>query len=139
FGQRAVEPLVRVARSGELELTQRAIGILQTLATAQAPDDEAGAWAALDSLATQGSGSAAIRARAAMDDIRRQREEQAYAKLAAAGVQIGFREFVLHSRALSREVVWIDQKWKGDIEALRWLRWVKRIDHAHLEGDAVRR
>src|SRR5690606_8120375 len=54
-------------------------------------------------------------------------------------VQIGFREFVLHSRALNREVVWIDGKWKGDIDALRWLRWVKRIDHAHLEGDAVRR
>lgn len=139
FGQQAVEPLSRAALSGELELTQRAIDILQTLATAQPPDDESGAWAALETLAVQAGGSAAIRARGAMEDIRRQREEQAYVELSAAGVQIGFRDFVMHSRALNREVVWIDRQWKGDVDALRWLRWVKRIDHAHLEGAAVRR
>ncbi len=138
FGQQAVEPLVLVAQSGKLELTQRAVGILQSLAREQAPDDEGGAWAALSGLVSQGTGSASVGARAAIEDIRRERESQAHAKLAAAGVQIGFREFVLHSRALNHEVVWIDKKWKGDVDALRWLRWIKRIDYALIEGDAVR-
>jgi hypothetical protein len=139
FGLEAVEPLTLAAQSGKLELTQRAIGILQMLAVEQAPDDDGGAWQALATLVTQGSGSAALRARAAIDDIRAEREVQAYTKLAAAGVQLGFREFVMHSRTLNLEVVWIDKKWKGDVDALRWLRWVQRIGHVLIEGDAVRR
>jgi hypothetical protein len=93
----------------------------------------------LNELVNLGSGSAAVGARAAIDDIRRERESQAYAKLSAAGVQIGFREFVIHSRSINnQEVVWIDKKWKGDVKALSWLRWIKRIESALIEGDAVR-
>lgn len=139
LGNEAVKPLMQATQSGKLELTQRALGILQSLASAQAPDDEGGAWAALNELVNQGSGSAAVGARAAIDDLRRERESQAYNKLSAAGVQIGFREFVIHSRSINnQEVVWIDKKWKGDLKALSWLRWVKRIEYALIEGDAVR-
>jgi len=139
LGDEAVQPLMQATQSGNLELTQRALEILQSLATAQAPDDEGGAWAALNELVTQGSGSAAVGARAAIDDLRRERESQAYTKLSAAGVQIGFREFVIHSLSITnQEVVWIDKKWKGDVKALSWLRWVKRIETALIEGDAVR-
>ncbi len=139
LGDQAVGPLVQAAQSGKLELTQRALEILQSLAAAQAPDDESGAWAALNELAGQGSGSAAVGARAAIDDLRRNRESQAYHKLSAAGVQIGLREYVIHSRAINnQEVVWIDKKWKGDIKALSWLRWVKRVEIALIDGEAVR-
>lgn len=139
LGDAAVQPLMQATQSGKLELTQRAIEILQSLAAAQAPDDEGGAWAALNELVNQGSGSAAVGARAAIDDLRRERESQAYNKLSAAGVQIGFREFVIHSRSITnQEVVWIDKRWKGDVKALSWLRWVKRIENALIEGDAVR-
>jgi hypothetical protein len=139
FGQDAVEPLIVAAQSGKLEQTQRAVGILQRLAREQAPDDEGGAWAALEKLVSQGSGSASTGARTAIDEIRRERQSLAYTKLTAAGVQIGFRGFVIHNRPLNQEVVWIDKKWKGDIDALRWLRWIKRIDHALIDGEAVQR
>ena len=140
FGVAAVEPLVEVTRSGKLELTQRAVSILRTLANDQPPDSEDGAWGGLERLAAQGGGAAAMAAKQALDDIRQQRQVQAYERLATAGVQIGFRDFVLHSRSMTnQEAVWIDKKWKGDVEALRWLRWVHRVDHVMIEGDAVRR
>jgi hypothetical protein len=139
FGQEAVGPLVEVAQTGKLELTQRAVGVLQRLALDQSPDDDGGAWAALTQLVAQGTGSASIGARAAIDEVRQERQTQAYTRLTAAGVQIGYREFVIHSRSISTEVVWIDKKWKGDTDVLRWLRWIKRIDHALIEGEAVRR
>ncbi len=139
LGEAAVAPLAAATRSGKLELTQRAIGVLQTLALDQPPDDDSGAWAALLEITERGSGSASLRARAALDDIRSQRQVQAYSRLTNAGVQIGFRDFVIHSRAMNQEVVWIDKKWRGDVEALSWLRWINRIDHVLIEGDAVRR
>jgi len=139
FGQDAVGPLVEVAQTGKLELTQRAVGVLQRLALDQSPDDDGGAWAALTQLVAQGTGSASIGARAAIDEVRQERQTQAYTRLTAAGVQIGYREFVIHSKSISTEVVWIDKKWKGDTDVLRWLRWIKRIDHALIEGEAVRR
>jgi len=139
FGQDAVEPLVKVAQSGKLELTQRALGVLQQVALEQTPDDESGAWAALQQLVSQGSGSASIGARAALDEIRRERQLQAHSRLANSGIQIGFREFVIDSSSINTEVVWIDKKWNGDAGVLRWLRWINRVDHVLIEGDAVRR
>lgn len=140
LGLDAVEPLVEVTQSGKLELTQRAVNILQTLASDQPPDSEDGAWGGLERIASQGGGAAAMAAKQALDDIRRQRQVLAYERLSAAGVQIGFRDFVLHSRSLTnQEAVWIDKKWKGDVDALRWLRWVHRVDHVLIEGEAVRR
>jgi len=139
FGQVAVDPLVKVAQSGKLELTQRALGVLQQLALDQTPDDDSGAWAALQQLVSQGSGSASMGARAALDEIRRERQSQAHSRLAGSGIQIGFREFVIDSSAINTEVVWIDKKWNGDADVLRWLRWINRVDHVLIEGDAVRR
>lgn len=139
FGDAAIEPLVAVTRTGKLEMTQRAISVLQSLATGQGPDDAGGAWGALEQLEAEGAGSAAVAAKDALDDIRRERETQAYAQLAAVGVQIGFRDVVIHARSLTnQEVVWIDKKWRGNVAALGWLRWVRRVDHAVIEGDAVR-
>lgn len=138
FGQEAVGPLVEVAKSGKLESTQRSLSVLQQLAMNQSPDDEGGAWAALLQLIDQGSGSASIGARAAMDEIRRDRQSQAMTRLAAAGVQIGFRDFVIDSRSIQAEVLLIDKSWKGDPEVLRWLRWVNFVENAVIEGESVR-
>ena len=138
FGQDAVLPLVEIAKSGKLESTQRALGVLQQLAMNQSPDDEGGAWAALAQMIEQGGGSASIGARAALDEIRRDRQSQALTRLIAAGVQIGFRDFVIDSRSIHAEVMLIDKSWKGDPEVLRWLRWVNYVENAVIEGDSVR-
>lgn len=138
YGQAAVLPLVDIAKSGKLESTQRAMSVLQQLAMGQSPDDDGGAWAALMQLVDQGSGSASIGARAALDEIRRDRQSQALTRLAAAGIQVDYRDFVIDSRSLHAKVLVIDKTWKGDPEILRWLRWVKDVENAVIEGDAVR-
>jgi membrane-associated protease RseP (regulator of RpoE activity) len=58
--------------------------------------------------------------------------------LAAAGIQIDYRDFVIDSRSLHAKVLLIDKTWKGDPQILRWLRWVKDVENAVIEGDAVR-
>ncbi len=138
YGAEAVEPLVEVTSTGRLEMTERSIAVLQTLALQQLPDDQAGAWAALESLVKQGSGSASLRARASIAAISRQRQNEAYEVLARVGVKIGFREFTLRSTSINRNAVLIDKGWNGDLAALRWLRWVGIVDHALIEGPAVR-
>jgi hypothetical protein len=138
YGLEAVGPLVEIAKSGKLESTQRALGVLQQLALAQSPDDEGGAWAALSNLIDQGSGSASIGARAALEEIRRERQSQALTRLAAAGIQTDYRDFVIDSRSIHARVLFIDKSWKGDPNVLRWLRWVNQVENAVIEGAAVR-
>lgn len=137
MGNEAVQPLADITSRGRLELTERAITVLQTLALNQAPDDEAGAFGALTQLVEQGSGSAALRSRAALEAIRREREQEAVERLTAAGVKLGYREFVIDSRAPNENLVWIDSAWNGDVDALRWLRWIRGAAYAVVEGAAV--
>ena len=137
FGNDAVDNLADVTTRGQLELTERAISILQSLALKQSPDDETGAWAALDLLVKQGGGSAALRASAAIDLISLAREKQSQELLAAAGVKIGYAEFAISSSQINDQIVYLDAGWNGDIEMLRWLRWIKGVKYALLHGDSV--
>lgn len=137
FGDGAVEPLAKVATRGQLELTERAISVLQSLAIKQSPDDESGAYGALSQLVEQGGGSASLRARSSMEVIRREREQQAIEKLVSAGVKLGYREFVIDSRSLNENLVWIDSSWNGDVEALRWLKWISGVAYGVVQGTAV--
>ena len=137
FGDEAVESLAEVTAKGQLEMTERAIAILQLLASKQSPDDETGAWGALRRLVDQGGGSAATRATAAIGLISKDREEQAHERLAAAGLKLDYREFTISNLQVNDNVVIIDSAWNGDIETLRWLRWIKRVTYAIVEGEAV--
>jgi hypothetical protein len=137
IGAQAVGPLAEATTQGRLELTERAISVLQSLAVKQSPDDETGAYGALTGLATAGTGSASLRARAALELIRSERQVQAVERLTAAGVKLGYREFVIDSRSLNDDVVWIDSTWNGDVGVLRWLRWINRVAYAVVEGSAV--
>lgn len=137
FGNEAVAPLAEATSRGRLELTERAVNILETLALKQAPDDEAGAWGALEGLAKQASGSASTRASAALANISKEREAIALERLTMAGVKLGFREFVIDARSLNENVVLIDASWDGDVAALRWLRWIRGIAYAVVQGPAV--
>jgi len=137
FGVEAVGPLAEVTTKGQLELTGRAIAILKSLASKQSPDDETGAWGALSQLVEQGGGSASTRASAALGLISKEREEQAYEQLTAAGLKLGYREFAISSTQVNDNVVIIDSAWNGDIETLRWLRWIKRVSYAVIQGEAA--
>ncbi len=137
FGDDAVPALLEVAKNGQLELTERALSVLATLALRQPPDDPAGAFGSLTELAEQGGGSAAVRAAAALESIHHERQLQAVERLTHAGLKVGFREFMLGSRSRNENVVWIDSQWSGDRDALRWLRWLPRVPFAIIEGTAV--
>lgn len=137
YGDKVVQPLVDATSKGRLELTERAIAVLQTLAIEQGPDDQEGAWGALTKIAETGSGSASVRADAALGIIRRERETIAVTRLAAAGVKLGFREFVIDARSLNENMVLIDSTWSGDVDALRWLRWINNVAYAVVQGTAV--
>jgi hypothetical protein len=137
YGNEVVQPLVDATSKGRLELTERALTILQTLAIEQGPDDESGAWGALNKLSEKGSGSAAVRAGASLETIRRERETIAVTRLTAAGIKLGFREFVIDARSLNDNMVLIDSTWSGDLDALRWLRWIDKVAYVVIQGTAV--
>ncbi len=139
FGDEAVQPLVTLTKSGQLEASERAISILQEIAARQAPDDEQGAYGALFSIADNSPSSSAIRARSALKSLGIERTRFAYESLLLAGVKLGYQEFVIENRSINENAVRIDAKWNGDVAALRWLKWVKLTGYAILEGPAVNR
>ncbi len=139
FGDEAVQPLVTLTKSGQLEASERAISILQALAARQAPDDEDGAYGALNTIADNSPSSSAIRARSALKSLGIDRTRFAYESLLVAGVKLGYQEFVIENRSINENAVRIDSKWNGDVSVLRWLKWVKLTGYAILEGPAVNR
>ncbi len=139
YGNEAVAPLVTLTKSGQLEATERAIGILQALAERQPPDDEQGAYGALATIAQKAPSSSASRARSALEALGIERTRFAYETLMLSGVKVGYQEFVLDNRAINENMVRIDASWNGEVESLRWLKWVKLAGYVIIEGAAVNR
>ena len=137
-GPAVVEPLSEVLKSGDLEVTERAISVLQRIALTQPPAEDGGAWGKLRDLADSGAGSGAARAIVSVQEIREARGEQASRKLADAGVFIGMSEFVVQNASKLRPVVQLGDQWNGDTEPLQWLRWISHIKYARVEGKALR-
>ena len=136
-GAKAVPALVAVLDSGELEVTERAVRVLRRIAADQPPGQTGGAWGALQKIAESAVGTRASRAALAVEEIRRQRDEQARRQLAAAGVFLGPADFVVRARSRLVEIVEIDGAWQRDVEKLDWLRWVDGIQFARIKGEAV--
>lgn len=136
-GSEAVPAVVAVLGSGELEVTERAISVLRDIAVNQRPSETGGAWAKLQELSESGVGSQASRASLAVEEIRKQRDQQARRQLAAAGVFIGAADFVVRARSRLVEVVQLEGEWENDLKTLEWLRWVDGIQFARVKGQAV--
>src|SRR5690606_17256883 len=96
-GDAAVAPLEAAIRQGDLELVERAITILQDLATLETPEDASIAWDALTRLEKSGPAAASSRASEAQSIIRGERSERARARLEVAGVAVGLQELGLGS------------------------------------------
>jgi hypothetical protein len=138
-GPEAVPALVEGMRSGDLEITHNAITVLQQIALDQRPDDEGGAWGALNGLARNGAGSRMTRAAAAIAEIQEIRSEQAIEALRDAGVFVGLDDFVVSTLRQNRLIIQIDENWNQDAEAVRWLKWIRGIEYARVMGPAIRR
>ncbi|MEM6779627.1 MAG: PDZ domain-containing protein [Planctomycetota bacterium] len=151
-GSKAVAPVVDSLQSGELETTQGAMTILQEIAVSESafmppPSVDGGkvivsgaelAWQELNRLARTG-GSRAAQAIQAIQDVRDVRRTEAVARLTGAGVFIGMREFVLHALTDDRQLLQIDDGYRGSDELLSLLRWIDQVSYARLRGKAIRK
>ncbi len=138
-GTGAIDELVAVIQTGDLEVIERATEVITEIALARPPSDDGGAWEQLSKLAEHGAGRRASRARAAIDEIREHRASQARHALASAGITVGMDEFAIRAISQPRMVVQIDEKWRGDIESLQWLAWLEGVENVRIKGPAVTR
>lgn len=157
-GEPAVVKLVARLGSGDLEVTERVLGILQDIAS-RAPmlsnravrgddgettgdDETAGdddyAWNELLRIAKLG-GSQGSRAKVATDEIRDIRRGQALELLGAAGVFIGIADFTIGSISQQRRIVEVDERFEGDASVISLLQWIDGVDYARVNGAAIRK
>ncbi|WP_236696744.1 PDZ domain-containing protein [Rhodopirellula islandica] len=150
-GPVAIEPLLQVLERGDLETTQRAIGILQSIAMARPilegesdrpqlaqPDpNEPDAWETLLTLSTMG-GSRGERATMAVEEITQVRRAQTIQTLSMQGAMIGVKEFVYNATTNLQRIVEITEGYTGDDSLLELLRWIDKVEFARIEGAAIR-
>lgn len=138
-GPEAVTAVIRGLPESDLETVERSMVVISEIALARPPNDDGGAWRELNKLAALSSGVRSTRAEAALNEIRKFRAQQAHGALTNAGVFIGMDDFVVRATSKSELIVQIDEKWRGDVESLHWLRWLQGIEFARVKGPAVRR
>ncbi|WP_165701315.1 PDZ domain-containing protein [Crateriforma conspicua] len=136
-GNEAISALAEATKSGDFEVITRAIRILQRLAVRQSIEDEGGAVEELTRIAADSVGSRGVVARDALSNIVSMRSDQAYEALNEAGVFIGQSTFVPTSPRMMA-LIRIDDAWNGDVDVLRWLRWIRDIDTVVLNDKACR-
>lgn len=150
-GEPAVDQLVAQLGSGDLETTERVLGILQEIAsrapvlanrTANGNGGEMAsggdhAWNELLRIAQLG-GSQGTRAKVATDEIRDVRRSQAVELLGAAGIFIGIADFTIGSISQQRRIVEVDDRFEGNAAVISLLRWIDGIDYARVNGAAIR-
>ncbi len=139
WGAKAVPVLADQMGKGDLELTERAMQLLQRVAVQETPQDEAIGWNAITQLAHNGNGTTASRARAAMESISKDRQERARSQLTKAGISVGLSDVVLEATTINEEVVHISPNWDGDESALEWLGWLHGIHYVATEGSTINR
>jgi len=138
-GPEAIDALLNVLGSGELELVERATAVMTEIALAQPPAEDGGAWEKLSALATDSTGRTASRAQTAVQEIRDHRAVQARTKLTAAGIFVGIDEFMIRSISGPAMMIQIDEKWQGDLRSLQWLQWLEGVENVLVKGPAVTR
>jgi hypothetical protein len=144
-GPAAIEPLVKVLERGDLETTQRAIGILQSMAIerpilegesdhpklARINPNEPDALETLLTLSTMG-GSRGERATMAVEEITQVRRAQTIQTL-------GLQDAYIGATTNLQRVVEITDAYTGDDSLLELLRWIDKVEYARIEGLAIRR
>jgi hypothetical protein len=136
-GSEVVPLLTDAIRGGDLETTSRAVRVLSDLALNQDASDTDGAWGALNRLVDTSAGSRKATAMTAIRGVRDARERVALVALQSAGVFIGDGDFAVGPLTSLKYSLRIDERWNGDVKALQWLRWVRRIQYVSAHGIGV--
>lgn len=139
FGHAAVPVLVRGVTGADLETTERAMQLLERLALSEQPTDPPVAWEAISTLAASGNGTAASRAKSALQAVSLHRQTMAREHLAAEGITVGLSNVVLEASAINEEVVYVPPTWSGKAKDLRWLAWLHHVSYAAVEGVSINR
>ncbi|WP_162276039.1 PDZ domain-containing protein [Roseimaritima ulvae] len=139
IGARAVPALAAAVQQGDLEMTERAMQLLQRVALAEKPLDPPQGWNAIVQLAEKGSGTSASRAQAAMRAISLRRQAMAREQLAGDGIAVGLSNVVMEASSINEEVVHIPDTWEGELETLDWLAWLHGVQYIAVEGPAIDR
>lgn len=152
IGCPAVPALVAQLKTGDLETTERVIGILQEIASSvsivppplnettdegETSIDPDRAWNELSRLATLG-GSQGARAKLATQEVRDVRREQAMTILQNHRAFIGISDFIVGAREMPKFIVEIDDNFSGGPDVIALLRWLDGIQYARVKGTAIR-
>ncbi len=127
-GAASIPAIVEVLKTGDLETVERAMTVISEIALTQPPNEDGGAWGALNQLASHASGIRSSRAEAAIAEVRELRGRQARDALLNDGIFVGLDEFIVRSTSAPRMIVEIGDAWGGDIANLQWLRWLDGIE-----------
>ena len=136
-GNAAVPALTKAVRTGDLETTTLAIGVLSDLALAQDPESQDGAWKVLVDLSTQTTGSRKANASNVIAGIEDDRESRGVEALEIAGVSMKDENFAIGALATQRFVLRIDDDWNGKTKPLKWLRWIRGVKFVSIRGKAI--
>lgn len=136
-GAAAVEPVLAAATQSNLEVTTRAVYVLQELSLSHDSLASEAAHAALERLAEPRLTAAARRARSTLDRLDLIRQERAIVELKRLGAKIGTRVSELGFGLVEGYTVELDESWQGTTQDLARLRWLRDAGELVLQGPQV--
>lgn len=136
-GAAAVEPVLAAVAESNLEVTTRAVYVLQELALSSDSLASDAAHAALEKIAEPQLTSAARRARSTLARLDLIRQDRAIQDLKRLGANIGARVSELGFGLVEGYTVELNEGWQGTPEDLVRLRWLRDAGELILQGPQV--
>jgi hypothetical protein len=136
-GAASVGPTLAVVAENNLEVTTRAVYVLQELALSPDINASEAAHAALEKIAEPRLTSAARRARATLDRLDLIRQDRAIGELKRLGANVGARQADFAFGLIEGYVIELNEGWQGQPQDLARLRWLRDAGELILQGPQV--
>jgi hypothetical protein len=140
-GVPAIESVQAAIGSGDPEASQRGLQVLRQLALSDTEATEEAARAALENIARDKTSRAHARARQTLDGLNELRQDRAIAAIRRLGGSVdeaAFNQVVFGGwEVVTSFRVTIDDNWKGGKSGLRYLRWLPDLREVTFRGKEV--
>ena len=136
-GAAAVGPVLAAVADNNLEVTTRAVYVLQELALSPDLNASDAAHAALEKIAEPRLTSAARRARSTLARLDQIRQDRAIQELKHLGANVGERQSNLGFGLVEGYIVEVSEGWQGQPHDLARLRWLRDAGEVILQGPQV--
>ena len=137
-GPAAVDPLLAAVPDGNLEVATRVVFVLREMALSNDRQTRDAARGALVKLASDRESAAQRRAAAELAVLDTIREERALALLRRQGAELSvFQGFIGRQFVDGMVTLEIGPGWKGSLEDLDELRWLKNLERVIFSGERV--